>query len=1006
MESDYTRIDNFFVAYLPAKFSNDARNQRKFCFSLILSLLHFKTLHRYLELYYDVLALETEYVNYEFFWECRHLGLMLKNLTDHKYANLDEYYLSPTEYTIILNRCLDYDLDTVAAFKDDMRRKIADIRLVKSDNVNKYCRGDDINLTAFIREVCSRFYDSNGEGKVSVQSGFKVERSNGMVSVCTTLRNSTHHERSVVDGEGERYSLAGRPTSYINKKHEREALVEELRQLTKESNEYKVSNIKMLAFMQEMDRIFGEAKHHVNKQKSVVNSIRTNHMDESGARSFNEKLNQTELKLLDKGSNIVDKHCRVVNRALTSLNDGYYQDLNSRRADYSHLIKKLGKNINERLGEEGYKYIQNTKDKDVRTVQASLKKSYIEKTEVSLADRLLLDTTYRHVIDTHSNDLRVERLVNTTAKQATETINRILSNNGSNYMENALLSMVDHQTPGNLVDIFKKNFEDEMNRLKDLKVESDMIRRMSKFSVNQLKSDKFIIKPDGSNVLQGNDDDNDAQADVYKTSDFGQRDHHYETADEANPNPQAEFLSFQRNIDVDKIDQSAFQRKPEPIKVNKSINDMNAECEDMSEAQGDEEFVQPKTSKMIHSHIEALKQKRMSRQFSDMQLAESKLHENQPYFKSSGDPRLSQSELVPGGQTQELLPIIDDQLIDSDANSSDYENAQQGYDSNADRPGGYKIKSRSFKHKGHELLSQGPMGNTLNSVDIEVTNVVQAKIGNPGDGRRGTLAQMVGTGEEDDDELIDSEYKESDEEDIHESEIQGYGEKFLNKNLKLSKINELGKTGTLEDTEIFKTGNDTGRKPSFKNFTTFKGGSTIEGMGADMLLSMEPMANQKELKDPYSRDTKMVERVRPKLNSVNDRSFADTQLKAYDSISSQVDTSRKSKNGNKKDLREASNIGMTSELISKTARSEVYNSLNSRLERIKTGQKTVIPSDKRITNLEVSYDDYKKTIEHYVSNSVITDNKGEVVPGSTLINGKITEELSNIGDLNDKSSSL
>ena len=115
-------IDDFFEKYLTKKWANNIKEQRKFCFSLILSLMNYKETHYYIELYYDILSNELDYANYAFFWDVRSLGLTLKHKTNTKYANLDLFYLTPKEYIFILHKCLNYDMDTVESFEDETRK--------------------------------------------------------------------------------------------------------------------------------------------------------------------------------------------------------------------------------------------------------------------------------------------------------------------------------------------------------------------------------------------------------------------------------------------------------------------------------------------------------------------------------------------------------------------------------------------------------------------------------------------------------------------------------------------------------------------------------------------------------------------------------------------------------------------------------------------------------------------------------------------------------------------
>lgn len=960
--------------------------------------MHYKNLHRYIDLYYDILASEVDFINYEFFWECRYLSLMMKNISDHQYSNLDDYFLSPTEYTIILNRCLSYEFEAVTVFKDDMRRKITELKQGKADNIKAYCRGDDINITIFIKEVCSRFYKNIIEGKISVEAGaFKSIHESNM-NVQSMARYSNLHDKTLLDVDFERYSLARRGTSVNNRQQEKELLVEELKKLTKETNDYKSSSVKMLAFMQGIDIIFGEVRNHVGKQRQIVNTIKKDCMDENISQSFNDKLHYYDSKLLDNGSNILDKQSRTVNRTLASLNNEYYNNLIERKFDYTHHIKKLSNDLNERLCDEGYKYIYSSKDNGAQSVQKSLKCLYQNKNHVNLADYLLLDTTYKHILDKVNNNAKTEKLINKTSNQVVETINKILSKDGLNNVENILLSQMDQNVNINPLDRFKQAFDKEFNRLQGLNLETDMIRRMSKLDATQLQTHNHIFKPDDHN-----DDVQNKTASLtnnrFRDSELRESLNNQQetTVFKAIPDQMANFLSFQRNIDVDKIDHNAFQRKGIPITVDKSITDMNAECEDGSERHIEEDLIEPKTFKMIHSHIYVLKQKRMSKTFSDAHLNESKIIENQQAFQNSDDNRLIQSEFAIKDKLKDRLPTINDNLVDSDITNSQLSESQKklksgNYDSNFDGPFKNKVPDRQLTKQDDCVNSNDPVFDPIGEEDLDESD----KKGS----RRQTLAKMTGTGDYNNGDLIDSEYNDSDGS-INESEVHNHGEEFIDKDIQLSNLNMMDDTQVIANSNAIKTnGVEIVKKPSFNKFTSFNEESKVEPLGSELLLSMEPIHVKKTLKDPYSRDTKMVDIMRPKLNSVTERSFADTNFREDTFVSSRMNSNKRSIDKDKKDIRELENIMYQSE--PQINRSEVYNSLNSRLERVKPGKQSFIPPNRRITNIEVSYEEFKKTLESYIKHPPISEDRRETLLSSQIYMAMANDEITHILDANDK----
>ena len=547
-------IDDFFEKYLTKKWANNIKEQRKFCFSLILSLMNYKETHYYIELYYDILSNELDYANYAFFWDVRSLGLTLKHKTNTKYANLDLFYLTPKEYIFILHKCLNYDMDTVESFEDETRKLILTIRSEKTRDVDKYCRGEDLNLTLFIREVCNRFiidFENKDEIKDELDENEMDPRISGMRQ--SNLFISQHFQDDT-------RKTALRPTiSFVDNKREKDELVKALKEKIKETNKYKEANIKLLAFMQEKDNMNKTLKQRSNGKRTVINKIVESFLDPESRQHFVNKLKKKDMGLLANGSTINDKAGRNLNKILKRSNEKVYNDLDERRGEFGYCIRKFLRDVQQKLNAKEYQYALFVGEKiDIDKTDALISNFLHTNNKMTQDDYMMIKTLLKFVINTEDQKNNLESTYELSNKKSLNDLKKLISEHPE---------LKDIGTRKSQLNNYKDELKAEIEKLDELNKESEMIRNMSRMTFIK-ESNREIVTPV----------EEPKQAEELK---------------EESPQMNNMFLDLNPGIDIIQS-QHMFAKKDEAELVEEKFEDQNEEPEQDEELCDDRSSLQKK----------------------------------------------------------------------------------------------------------------------------------------------------------------------------------------------------------------------------------------------------------------------------------------------------------------------------------------------------------------------------------------------------------------------------
>ena len=801
--------------------------------------MEFRDKHKYIQLYDTILATEREYMQYDFFWDCRTLSLMLKNVTEHQFANLDNLYLSSREYNAILSTTLRYDWMAIEMFKKELDEVISKVKHGRRDNVEHYSRGADYSISFFLEQICQRF-----QNDPEAQSKRKTELSHRMSQSEIMSERFSNMIDSVVEPEVlTREPSTKKIEAQQQKRMEKSLLIMDLKKLARETVDYKNASLKLLACSYELDRYVKEGKETIQKHSQALRKIKDDRLDDEGYEALVYKLNQRDISLIENGSVITTKTSKVINKMLIRLNRKYYSLLSNRKDEQIYLIRKLVRRLQETLKDEHFDFFAEKDPPTSEAVTRQIFEYYMNKEELDHDDHMTLETIYRHMLGNDKEAIDFDESYQRSFNSLFENMKQILGFGPKDKDANE--------------ESFKKQFEQELGRLSNLEEETTVINRMSKFSFSMIKS--------------GKDGQSSGLIPVKKDSTLNESSDGFVNQNKANG-----FVSFRREVPVDKLEASVFAKKEQPVKYEEPLRTLN-ESESV-------EIIEDITHK-INNNVFA-----------------SELHD-------------TMVEMV---KRNSILKQQEDERV--------------SYDSNLDGPNKL-IQPKSFTKTVSE--NERKMTGTIEISESEIKAEEEEMSGQL---NLNSLPQRPGTQLTDNHEIVDSEYGSDDEENLQESEVQGKGEEFLQKDLGFG-LNE----------QTSRKGSET----SFKRLNSFQRQSNKEEqIQQDMLLSMEPVKARNKLHDPHARNTQLAENPKGRLNSVSEHSIHDSEVDKQDlrDIHGAIDEQPKMK-------------------------LNTHNSLIPRPNRLHESGTEEIPHDKRITNIEVTQEQFQSNIE----DDIKTHNQTKVV---------------------------
>lgn len=648
----------FFPQYLMMKIGKDVRVQRRFCFTLILSLLEYKKTHFYIELYYNLLAFENEFDSFDFFWDVRSFALTIKEVYNQKYADLDKYFLNSREAMFILNQCLGYDVETVEAFEQEIKEVITEIRLSKKVKISRIIRGDSYNLTFFLSEACVRLLTKDNSVLGSRRQTLKT-------SIKGHTRRSSLFKSHVSVGENH-YETVHKNEAIENELiKEKESLLEELKSTIAEKNKTKEGNLKLLAFIKEKERLLDLIRSGINKQVKQINSVKQGGLNKNEARNLDNDLLPIDSQLLYKGSLINRTDMKNFKKMMIRLNKKRFDELDTRKEEYSYCVRKVIKETQKIIEDRNFIFAYGNLDYDNQYMKESFKNVFKDKTQLNLSEFYILRTGFNYFPSEESQIRKIDDVMSSTNNNSVELVKQLIDQN----------SEVDGIEKDEMVDEYRERVKKCLFELGDLDEEVYMIKKMSRLP---------SIKEDPSNTIDLNEEqpgeEYEAQDDSFNANAIIELSHKFDFIEGAKSSifqkkkeeivvsaePPIEITDIERNVcneRVNKLIESNFGK----------LDDMLDQGVDMRELHSRESFIESDIDDEPRERIYSKMAKQEIKEIVDGCLLDIQEEDSQ---KTEPRPQTIRSSLRPSNvyyklKENNINEILD--LLNDDSNSQSKE---------------------------------------------------------------------------------------------------------------------------------------------------------------------------------------------------------------------------------------------------------------------------------------------------------------------------------------------
>jgi hypothetical protein len=287
---------------------------------------------------------------------------MLKNITEHQFANLDNYYLAAREYNAILSTTLRYDWMAIEGFKKELDEVISKVKHERKDNLGHYSRGADFSISFFLEQICQRFQnDFEAQSKRKTNLSHKVSQS----------EIGSERFSNLIDSVTEPDTMQREPSTkkieaQQQKRMEKSLLIMDLKQLARETVDYKNASLKLLASSSELDRYIKEGKGIIEAHRMDLKKIKDDRLDDEGYETLISRLNQRDVNLIETGSVIKAKSSKTINKMLIRLNRKYYSQLSNRKEEQTYSIRNLIRKLKHTLKDEHFSFLS---EKDQPTTE-------------------------------------------------------------------------------------------------------------------------------------------------------------------------------------------------------------------------------------------------------------------------------------------------------------------------------------------------------------------------------------------------------------------------------------------------------------------------------------------------------------------------------------------------------------------------------------------------------------------------------------------------------------
>lgn len=512
VDNEFDFIDDFFVHYVEHKYPNDKRKQKKFCYTLMLSMLFFRSKHNFIKLYHELLSEHTEFEFYEFFNECRNMCLDTKRISYPNYANLDQSYMKEEEWILVLNKTLEYDADEINRFREKLKSKLLKVKHEKVESVSKYCRNEDYNLSFFLSEILEAFSDLYDKEK----RGDNDATGDQDFNFTARFSRAARHEMNLTGFDKHEYHHNDSPilmkeviAPNKDKQREKEKITQQIKDCVRRTNQYKISCVKLMAYLGEIDPIYTDIKALINEQRDAIVKIKRDKITGRLVDDFNNQINMSMLNFIEKGSALNDGSSKQLLKILLSTDARYFKMLTDRKSEYVPHVKRLVKSLKEKIFDEKFSILKGNDSRGINNLKDELQKIFKKYQNLENSDYFLLSTCFKNAEINADNELTIDNVLDRVSNKIVGMVNKVLLED-SDFDEDEEINQ----------EILAKNYETGQKKYRKMTEQGEVANDGSVEMNHQLldemvKEQNYNFKKHPENRILGKNDKIESKNDTY-----------------------------------------------------------------------------------------------------------------------------------------------------------------------------------------------------------------------------------------------------------------------------------------------------------------------------------------------------------------------------------------------------------------------------------------------------------------------------------------------------------
>ncbi len=475
VESDFETIDDFFKDYLKKLFPSSNKYKQRYCYTMILSFLYFMPRYNYLRLYYDMFRGYSDKNIYFFFYSCKNIIFSMKSIYFRTYVNLDTVYIQDSEWIYVLNQILNFEMKEIKQFRNQMNLIVKKVRRSKNISVLYFKRNHQYNLTFFLREALGVFrliLQNERNDKLRELEKFKLK---------IMIKGSISTNKGKIVSHPIKPDFEEVKIPYEAKLKEKESLIKRIKNKVRKNNQYKISCLKLMAYIHEIDPIFTEIKELIKTNRNILMTIKR---DQIQGRKHEEFTNQAPLQLisfLERGSTLNDKNSKQLHRMLLNTDIHYYKILSKRKQEKIPQVRRLIRELRSKIFDDNFTLFKGAQSKNISNLHKELEKIFGRFDNLKNSDYIILNTYFKNYDTNHQRELSMQNVLSKVTNKLIHMVNNVLSVNEEEESTPDQIRM----NQNNL----RTRFDTHAQKLKNIEEKDDFLLSESELEVT-IKKDK------------------------------------------------------------------------------------------------------------------------------------------------------------------------------------------------------------------------------------------------------------------------------------------------------------------------------------------------------------------------------------------------------------------------------------------------------------------------------------------------------------------------------------